>query len=86
LGHIALTQGSADEAEAKYGAALALYQRIPDPYSVGVTYRDLARAASEESRVLHVAAAREAWRKIKRDDLVAQLDTEFGPPAPEGAG
>jgi hypothetical protein len=43
------------------------------------SHRRLARLSADQSRKAHVDAAREAWRSIKRDDLVAELDKEFGP-------
>jgi tetratricopeptide (TPR) repeat protein len=78
LGDTASAEGQRDEAVPRYRAALALYERIPEPYSIGDTHRQLARLATDEgSRTAHVTAAREAWRSIKRDDLVAELDAEF---------
>ncbi len=69
-----------DEAEEQYLKALGLYEKIPEPYSIGMAHRRLARlASSETARSEHVAAAREAWRSIGRDDLIAELDAEFGP-------
>lgn len=80
LGDIASAEGARDDAESKHRAALALYERIADPYSIGFTHHRLARLAMDDtSRTTHVTAARDAWRSIKRDDLVAQfLDAEFG--------
>jgi tetratricopeptide (TPR) repeat protein len=80
LGDIERTSGRIDDANSRYRAALSLYERIPDPHSIAHTHRRLARAAGDDrERKLHVAAAREAWRSIKRDDLLAKLDEEFGP-------
>ncbi|HEX6100188.1 MAG TPA: hypothetical protein VF432_27995 [Thermoanaerobaculia bacterium] len=79
LGDIAFAEGRQDEAMSRYHAALALYERIRKPFSIGHTHRRLVRLATDEdSRTAHVTAAREAWRSIKRDDLVTQLDAEFG--------
>jgi tetratricopeptide (TPR) repeat protein len=80
LGDIARDAGNAGEAESRYRQALALYARIPEPYSIGETHRRLARLATGDAgaRKVHVDAAREAWRRIKRDDLVAKLDAELG--------
>jgi hypothetical protein len=78
LGDLALKLGSRDDAEERFLAALALYKRIPEPYSIGWTHRGLARLASEDdARRAHVSAARESWRSIGRDDLITQLDAEF---------
>ncbi|MEA2338937.1 MAG: hypothetical protein QOE82_2944, partial [Thermoanaerobaculia bacterium] len=74
----ALRRPDCDGARARYEQALSLYQRIQDPYSIGGTHRRLARLSADQSRKTHVDAAREAWRSIKRDDLVAKLDEEFG--------
>ncbi len=58
---------------------LALYERIPEPFSIGTTHRRLARIAEGDERTRHVEAARAAWKGIDRPDLVAKLDAEFGP-------
>ena len=79
LGDVALMRSDNDGARARYQEALPLYQRIEEPYSIGGTHRRLARLSADQSRKAHVNAAREAWRSIKRDDLVAELDKEFGP-------
>jgi len=58
--------------------ALDLYERIAQPYSIGVVHRELARIApADEIRAGHVAAARIAWTKVHRMDLLAALDEEF---------
>lgn len=80
LGDIRLADGDTDGARTDWTQALALYGRIPEPFSIGDTYRRLARVApTATERRDHVAAARTAWVSIKRDDLVAELDAEFGP-------
>ncbi|HET8797312.1 MAG TPA: tetratricopeptide repeat protein, partial [Thermoanaerobaculia bacterium] len=78
LGDIAIAVDDGAEAEARYREALALYERIQDPYSIGWTHVRLARLASGDAKKAHVDAARAAWRGIKREDLVAKLDAEFG--------
>jgi tetratricopeptide (TPR) repeat protein len=78
LGDIASKLQQPDDAKAHYQQSLTLYQRIQDPDSIGSAHRRLARLAADETRKEHVSAAREAWRSIKRDDLVAELDAEFG--------
>lgn len=85
LGDLALAQAEEGEARRRYEAALSLYERLPEPYSQGSTHRRLARLAEgAEERQRHVAAAREAWRRVDRADLLAELAEEFGaepPPA-----
>jgi hypothetical protein len=79
LGGIALGSSSQEEARARYMEALALYQRTEEPYSIGMTHRRLAELAGDEAeRQSHVDAARAAWTRIDRPDLVLQLDSEFG--------
>jgi tetratricopeptide (TPR) repeat protein len=78
LGDMALTHSDHDGARARYEEALLLYQCIPEQYSIGQTYRRLARLApNEQERRERVEAARKAWIAIERLDLLAQLDTEF---------
>ncbi len=80
LGDIALERSQHEEAWANFAMALALYERIPEPYSIGWTQVRLARLATGETqRAALVRAARLAWTQIDRPDLVAQLDEEFGP-------
>jgi tetratricopeptide (TPR) repeat protein len=79
LAVIAAAEGARDVAEAKHREALALYERVPVPYSIGHAHRLLARLATDGVlQTMHIMAAREAWRSINRDDLVAELDAEFG--------
>lgn len=80
LGDIAFGHSRQDEARAKFDEALALYERIPEPYSIGQAHRCLARVASASSECArHLDAARAAWKSVGRDDLIAELDAEFGP-------
>ena len=73
LGNIALRRSDHAEAENQYLAALQLYQRIPEPYSMGWTHIRLSQfAATPEDRSQHLAAARTAWLSIDRADLVEQ--------------
>ena len=59
------------EARKRYDEALKLYIRIAEPYSMGMTHRRLARMAnSPAERLQHILAARAAWARIKRDDLL----------------
>ena len=78
LGDIALSRSEHEEARQRYDEALSLYLRIPEPYSIGMTHRRLARLATTPTeRQQHVRAARDAWAKIKRDDLIDALVQEF---------
>ena len=84
LGDIALKHRNQEAARKLFAEALSLYLQIPDPYSMGNAHRRLARIAERpEERQHHIEAAREAWTRIKRLDLVATwLDQEFGPREP----
>lgn len=79
LGDIARERSDHESARKLYEQALGLYERIPEPYSIGGTHLRLARIASDAAeRALHVRTAREAWRGIDRPDLIAEyLDAEF---------
>jgi len=79
LGDIALARSDQNDARARYGQALKLYQRISEPYSLGITHRQLARLAFDtDEKKCHVVAAIAAWQQIKRDDLIAEIKSEFG--------
>jgi tetratricopeptide (TPR) repeat protein len=79
LGDIAREASEHDKARGLYAEALSLYGRIPEPYSIGGTHHRLARLAADDVRRReHIEAARAAWNRIKRTDLVEELDQEFG--------
>jgi hypothetical protein len=59
---------------AAWEQALALYARIPEPYSIGGTHHRLAGIAPGAERAAHVVAAWQTWTSIDRPDLVARLD------------
>ncbi len=64
---------------ALFEQSLLLYQRIPEPYSIGMTNRRLARLSSVPAeRNSHLSAARDAWQSIDRPDLLKELHAEFG--------
>jgi tetratricopeptide (TPR) repeat protein len=92
LGDLALEQGAEGLARSRFVEALDLYTRIQEPYSIGWTRFYLARIAEDsEERRRHIAAAREAWTRIKRQDLVDMLEQEFrspeeGPTHPDPSG
>lgn len=79
LGDIAFARSDHDTARTLLENALRLYAGIPEPYSMGLSYVSLARLCPEgRERTDFVRAARAAWTDIRRDDLVKQLDAEFG--------
>jgi hypothetical protein len=50
-----------------------------EPYSIGTTHERLANIArDEDERARHIAAAREAWLSIGREDLVQRLGESGG--------
>jgi hypothetical protein len=63
-----------DGARARYEQALALYQAIDAPYSIGWALVRPARLDSADSeRARHWTAARQAWATIGRKDLVESV-------------
>jgi tetratricopeptide (TPR) repeat protein len=72
--------GDIDEAESEivlacehWREALALYSKIPDPYSMALTRARLARrAATPVEAAEHRQAARSAWESIDRQDLIEE--------------
>lgn len=56
----------------RYVAALALYEHIPEAFSIGWTHLLLARLSDGGERAAHVAAARAACSSIARPDLIAK--------------
>jgi nucleoside phosphorylase len=79
LGDLALRRAEDAEARERFEEALGIYAKIPEPYSMGMTHRRLARLSDElDERGRHVAAARELWTRIGRKDLVAKLEAELG--------
>ena len=55
----------------RWREALALYAKIPAPYSIGSTHLRLARrAATPAEAAEHPQAARKAWELIGRTDLI----------------
>ncbi len=84
LGDIALDRSEPEQARRQWLAALMLYERLPEPYSIGWTWVRLARLVSQaEERLTCVQQARDAWTRVGRDDLLKILEDEFGKPPPE---
>jgi tetratricopeptide (TPR) repeat protein len=79
LGDIARERSNYETAQTRYEEALGLYSRIQEPYSIGGTYHRLALIAPDaDARMRHARAAREAWRRIGREDLIERWLGEFG--------
>ena len=79
LGFIALAVSDRETARTWFREALKIYLQLSEVYSVGMTHRTLAQLASDTNeRNSHVMAARVAWKGIERNDLIAQLLSEFG--------
>lgn len=77
LGSIALKRSDHYVARKAYEEALALFERVADPYSIGCAHELLARVTEGVAQTTHLAAAREAWGSISRDDLVEKwLDND----------
>ncbi len=78
LGNVAGKRGDASAAARQLDGALALYRQVPEPFSIGLVYRRLARLATDPSeRRRHLGAARDAWLGIGRIDLAEGLLKEF---------
>ena len=71
LGDIDEAEGNIALACEHWGQGLALYAKIPEPYSIGFTHICLARrAAAPDEAAAHREAARKAWESIDRPDLI----------------
>jgi tetratricopeptide (TPR) repeat protein len=78
LGDVARKTSHLEEARSYYETALKLYTQIPDSYSMGWVWRQLARLSSDEAEKSRlIEAARQAWRSLGRLDLVRSLEQEF---------
>jgi hypothetical protein len=75
-----LREGKLADARQHFEAALALYRRIDNSYSIGRAHQRLARLESGAEREQHLSAAREVWHRLGRTDLVADLEKEFTRP------
>jgi len=66
-----------DAARARYREALEIYRRIEDPFLIGRAHVRLSSVATQESEHReHIEAARAAWSRIGRSDLVEELRQE----------
>ena len=55
-----------------------LYERIAEPFSIGWSHIRLARLVpTPAERNEHLEAAREAWKRIDRPDLIEGMEKEF---------
>ena len=71
LGDIDEAKGEIARACGRWSEALALYARIPEPYSIGFAHIRLARHAPTPAEAAeHRQAARKAWASIDRPDLI----------------
>ena len=71
LGDLDEAKGEIARACGRWGEALALYARIPEPYSIGLAHIRLARRAATPGEAAgHRQAARKAWASIDRPDLI----------------
>jgi tetratricopeptide (TPR) repeat protein len=77
LGNIALEHDDSANATGSWLNALGLFSQLPEPYSIGIICRRLARVTVGDERQSHLDAARSAWASIQRPDLIQQLDNEF---------
>ena len=96
LGDVAFRQLDLQSAFARYQEALPLFHRIKDAVGqahcitrlgeIALNRQDLeaARCLFEEAQAL-LAAARAAFERLGRQDLIALLDREFTPPTPPAA-
>jgi tetratricopeptide (TPR) repeat protein len=72
LGDIDEAAGEIARACGRWREALALYARIPEPYSIGFAHIRLARHAPTAEAAEHRQAAQKAWESIDRPDLIEQ--------------
>ncbi len=79
LGDLEEAQGNIAAALDRWREALALYAKIPNPKSIGLTQiRLVRRAATPDEATEHREAARGAWASIDRRDLI---EKNLGPNA-----
>lgn len=79
IAFVALSLSDRETARMWLIAALKVYEEISETWSVGMVHRELARLTSDtDERKSHVIAAIAAWEQIKRDDLIAEIKSEFG--------
>jgi len=76
FGDIESVQGNRAIAEERYHNALRLFSEISDQYSIGLVHQRLATVTGGKDRESHLAAARAAWARIGRQDLIESLELE----------
>jgi tetratricopeptide (TPR) repeat protein len=85
FGDIAAEQADSVSAKGYYRDAAKLYEHVSEHYGVGRVYRLLAQISDGQERDQYLAAARAAYERAGRQDLIALLDREFTPPTPPAA-
>jgi tetratricopeptide (TPR) repeat protein len=85
FGGIAAAQADKVAAREYCRAAIKLYEQVFEHDEIGRVYRLLAQISEGEERAHHLSAARAAFERINRPDLIAALDREFTPPTPPAA-
>jgi hypothetical protein len=74
LGDIAQAGDDLPMAHELWRAALTIYNRVVDPYSIGAIHLRLARrAATPGEAAEHRESARKAWESIGRQDMIDQF-------------
>lgn len=74
MAEIVAARGEKERALLLTQQALACFEALGEPYSIGRAHRALAIFVTDATlRRQHLAAAREAWSRIGRNDLIAGL-------------
>jgi tetratricopeptide (TPR) repeat protein len=79
LAQIALLRSDLEQTQVYIYKALELYESMRMTVAVGRAHRLLAQLAlTPADKAHHVIEAREAWSSVGREDLIGELDREFG--------